>query len=171
MSSNNEREIITFGFLSINDYLARNWCLITDDCFLVPPTIVDSRTSSDIIVKEGSPVNMSCEATGSPKPQLRWRRADGEVIKYQGGNGNLNENNIHDMFSRENAFSLISGGEMSMWKFAFDFRWQIVVVVVFLLLFQISASIYLRIAKSFFTFCSYEIIEPGIQTPVLFWSL
>jgi len=32
-------------------------------------------------------VNLTCEATGSPKPQLRWRRADGEMIRYQGGVG------------------------------------------------------------------------------------
>jgi hypothetical protein len=48
---------------------------------------VDDRSSSDVVVKEGSSVNLSCEATGSPRPQLRWRRADGEMIRYQGGNG------------------------------------------------------------------------------------
>ena len=54
---------------------------------VVPPTIIDKRTSSDVVVKEGSPVNLTCEAKGSPTPQLRWRRADGEKIRYQGGSG------------------------------------------------------------------------------------
>ncbi len=28
---------------------------------VVPPTIVDSRSSSDVVVREGSPVNLTCE--------------------------------------------------------------------------------------------------------------
>ena len=53
----------------------------------VPPKIVDDQTSSDLVVKENSVVNLTCQAEGWPKPELRWRRADGEMIKYQGGTG------------------------------------------------------------------------------------
>eukprot|EP00095_Tigriopus_kingsejongensis_P007581 maker-scaffold506_size152672-snap-gene-0.21 protein:Tk07581 transcript:maker-scaffold506_size152672-snap-gene-0.21-mRNA-1 annotation:"neurotrimin isoform x4" len=52
---------------------------------VVPPRIVDSLSSSDMVVKENTPVNLTCEARGSPKPELRWRRADGEMIRYRGG--------------------------------------------------------------------------------------
>ena len=54
---------------------------------LVPPRIVDNETSSDLVVRENSVVNLTCQAEGWPKPELRWRRADGEMIKYQGGTG------------------------------------------------------------------------------------
>jgi hypothetical protein len=53
----------------------------------VPPLIIDSKTSPDLIVKEGGPVNLTCEARGSPKPKIMWRREDGEVIHYKGGKG------------------------------------------------------------------------------------
>ena len=53
----------------------------------VPPKIVDDQTSSDLVVRENSVVNLTCQAEGWPKPELRWRRADGEMIKYQGGTG------------------------------------------------------------------------------------
>ena len=40
-----------------------------------------------MVVRENSVVNLTCQAEGWPKPRLRWRRADGEMIKYQGGTG------------------------------------------------------------------------------------
>ena len=55
--------------------------------YAVPPKIVDDQTSSDLVVRENSVVNLTCQAEGWPKPELRWRRADGEMIKYQGGTG------------------------------------------------------------------------------------
>ena len=54
---------------------------------VVPPTIVDSGTSSDVVVRENTLVNLTCEAEGSPQPEIRWRRKDGEMIRYQGGMG------------------------------------------------------------------------------------
>ncbi|XP_059082231.1 lachesin-like isoform X1 [Tigriopus californicus] len=52
---------------------------------VVPPKIVDSRSSSDVVVRENTAVNLTCEATGSPRPKLRWRRVDAKMIRYQGG--------------------------------------------------------------------------------------
>jgi neurotrimin len=52
---------------------------------VVPPTIIDARTTPDVVVKEGSPVNMSCEARGSPRPKIMWKREDNEMIRYKGG--------------------------------------------------------------------------------------
>ena len=52
---------------------------------VVPPSIIDARTSKDIVVKEGSPVNLTCEATGSPRPKIMWKREDRAMIRYNGG--------------------------------------------------------------------------------------
>lgn len=63
--------------------------------FQVPPTIIDSRTSPDIIVKEGSSVNFTCEAIGAPEPKIMWKREDNKLIKFDRGQGNnLNLNSL-----------------------------------------------------------------------------
>nr|XP_012216576.1 PREDICTED: lachesin-like isoform X1 [Linepithema humile] len=47
---------------------------------VVPPDILDYPTSTDMVVREGSNVSLRCEATGSPKPNITWRREDSELI-------------------------------------------------------------------------------------------
>lgn len=49
--------------------------------FLVPPNIDDSMSSSDVIVRENSNVSLSCHATGSPEPEVKWRREDSGEIR------------------------------------------------------------------------------------------
>ena len=66
---------------------ANELALLSKSYFAVPPKIVDDQTSSDLVVRENSVVNLTCQAEGWPKPRLRWSRADGEMIKYQGGTG------------------------------------------------------------------------------------
>ena len=51
----------------------------------VPPFIIDSRTTNDLIVREAERVNLSCEARGYPEPQLLWRREDGKHIYNEYG--------------------------------------------------------------------------------------
>lgn len=46
----------------------------------VPPNIDDSQSSSDAIVREGANVSLTCKATGSPAPNIRWKRDDGSKI-------------------------------------------------------------------------------------------
>jgi hypothetical protein len=46
----------------------------------VPPTIEDSASSSDVIVREGSDLSLTCQARGSPTPSVKWRREDGRKI-------------------------------------------------------------------------------------------
>ncbi|EZA47297.1 Lachesin [Ooceraea biroi] len=56
---------------------------------VVPPDILDYPTSTDMVVREGSNVSLRCEATGSPTPNITWRREDGDRIilgKNQGKN-------------------------------------------------------------------------------------
>lgn len=46
----------------------------------VPPNIDDALSSSDVIVREGSNVSLTCHATGSPAPSIKWKRDDGSKI-------------------------------------------------------------------------------------------
>ncbi|XP_024946074.1 opioid-binding protein/cell adhesion molecule homolog isoform X2 [Cephus cinctus] len=52
---------------------------------VVPPDILDYPTSTDMVVREGSNVTLRCAATGSPTPNITWRREGGELIPL--GNG------------------------------------------------------------------------------------
>ncbi|XP_019867358.1 neurotrimin-like [Aethina tumida] len=52
---------------------------------VVPPDILDHQTSTDLVVREGSNVNLRCVAKGSPEPSIMWRRETGEAIKLQSG--------------------------------------------------------------------------------------
>ncbi|XP_048513938.1 neurotrimin-like isoform X2 [Athalia rosae] len=51
---------------------------------VVPPNIEDYPTSTDMVVREGSNVTLQCSATGSPKPNITWRREDGNLIQLMG---------------------------------------------------------------------------------------
>lgn len=52
----------------------------------VPPDILDYPTSTDMVVREGSNVTLKCAATGSPTPNITWKREGGEKIMLHGGN-------------------------------------------------------------------------------------
>ncbi|XP_044599452.1 neurotrimin-like isoform X2 [Cotesia glomerata] len=47
---------------------------------VVPPDIIDHETSTDMIVREGSNVTLRCSATGSPSPNITWRREDSKMF-------------------------------------------------------------------------------------------
>lgn len=46
----------------------------------VPPAIVESVTSNDMVVREGQNVTLTCKATGYPEPYVMWRREDGQEM-------------------------------------------------------------------------------------------
>lgn len=46
----------------------------------VPPNIDDSLSSSDVIVREGANETLTCKATGSPTPNVKWKRDDNTKI-------------------------------------------------------------------------------------------
>ncbi|XP_063912148.1 neurotrimin-like isoform X2 [Zophobas morio] len=52
---------------------------------VVPPDILDYPTSTDMVVREGSNVNLRCVAKGSPEPSITWRRETGEPLKLPTG--------------------------------------------------------------------------------------
>ncbi|KAK7573417.1 hypothetical protein V9T40_010608 [Parthenolecanium corni] len=47
---------------------------------VVPPDIIDYSTSPDQIIREGSNVTLRCSASGSPPPNITWRKEAGELI-------------------------------------------------------------------------------------------
>ena len=49
-------------------------------CFIVPPTFIDSETSSEVLAREGSNVTLSCRVRGHPAPSISWRREDGQIL-------------------------------------------------------------------------------------------
>ncbi|XP_017882277.1 neurotrimin-like isoform X2 [Ceratina calcarata] len=51
---------------------------------VVPPSIITKETSTDMVVREGSNVTLTCKATGYPEPYVMWRREDGKKINYNG---------------------------------------------------------------------------------------
>ncbi|XP_024080915.1 lachesin-like isoform X3 [Cimex lectularius] len=56
---------------------------------VVPPSIVDKETSTDMVVRESANVTLTCKAQGYPEPYVMWRREDGEDINYNGENVNV----------------------------------------------------------------------------------
>ena len=55
--------------------------------FSVPPSIITKETSTDMVVREGSNVTLTCKASGYPEPYIMWRREDGKNINYNGDSG------------------------------------------------------------------------------------
>ncbi|KAF7386165.1 hypothetical protein HZH68_013297 [Vespula germanica] len=51
---------------------------------VVPPSIIDKDTSTDMVVREATNVTLTCKAKGYPAPYVMWRRADGKSINYDG---------------------------------------------------------------------------------------
>ncbi|XP_025201788.1 lachesin-like isoform X2 [Melanaphis sacchari] len=56
---------------------------------VVPPSIIDRETSSDMMVREASNATLICKATGYPEPYVMWRREDGHDINYNGDTVNF----------------------------------------------------------------------------------
>ncbi|XP_022825697.1 neurotrimin-like isoform X1 [Spodoptera litura] len=52
---------------------------------VVPPDILDRGTSTDQTVREGASINLTCAATGSPHPQITWRREHSKPITISDG--------------------------------------------------------------------------------------
>ncbi|XP_015172629.1 PREDICTED: lachesin-like isoform X2 [Polistes dominula] len=56
---------------------------------VVPPSIIDKDTSTDMVVREATNVTLTCKAKGYPVPYVMWRRADGKSIGYDGKQVNV----------------------------------------------------------------------------------
>lgn len=53
--------------------------------YVVPPDIMDRGTSTDQTVREGASISLTCAATGSPQPQINWRREHSKTIPLVNG--------------------------------------------------------------------------------------
>ena len=58
-------------------------------CIIVPPVIIESLTSNDMVVREGTNVTLTCKAKGFPEPYVMWRREDGDEMAISGENGEI----------------------------------------------------------------------------------
>lgn len=45
------------------------------------------KTSTDVVVREGTTVTLECSAKGYPEPYVAWRREDGKAVNYNGEAG------------------------------------------------------------------------------------
>ncbi|GBP78237.1 Lachesin [Eumeta japonica] len=61
---------------------------------VVPPSIIDNITSTDLVVREGADVKLECHASGYPEPYVLWRREDGQDFNYNGESVNVVDGEI-----------------------------------------------------------------------------
>ncbi|XP_031336375.1 lachesin-like [Photinus pyralis] len=64
-------QIMPFGLCNVS---------ATSQDVTLPPNIDDSFSSSDVIVREGANETLTCRATGSPQPSVKWKRDDNSKI-------------------------------------------------------------------------------------------
>lgn len=50
---------------------------------VVPPDILDYPTSTDMNVREGNNVSLRCAASGSPAPNITWRKEGSDLIRLE----------------------------------------------------------------------------------------
>uniref|UniRef100_A0A0N4Z2A9 Ig-like domain-containing protein n=1 Tax=Parastrongyloides trichosuri TaxID=131310 RepID=A0A0N4Z2A9_PARTI len=53
----------------------------------IPPVVSRSSTPAAVEVREGHNVTLICEAHGNPPPVIVWRRADKQLIRFNGATG------------------------------------------------------------------------------------
>eukprot|EP00095_Tigriopus_kingsejongensis_P007580 snap_masked-scaffold506_size152672-processed-gene-0.3 protein:Tk07580 transcript:snap_masked-scaffold506_size152672-processed-gene-0.3-mRNA-1 annotation:"PREDICTED: uncharacterized protein LOC102656402" len=51
---------------------------------VVPPRILNKDDETDLVVREGENLTLTCDAVGHPRPHIVWRREDGEDVMVEG---------------------------------------------------------------------------------------
>nr|XP_042898889.1 lachesin-like isoform X1 [Parasteatoda tepidariorum] len=74
---------------------------------VVPPDIIDTDSSSDVLAREGSDVTLVCKAKGYPSPTISWRREDYQPVAA----GNWQEDMSQSEDSRANKNTTVHKGE------------------------------------------------------------
>ncbi|XP_068209139.1 lachesin-like [Palaemon carinicauda] len=62
---------------------------------VVPPNIIDSDTSGDVMAQEGANINLTCNASGTPQPSITWRREDNMKININKSLQVAEHNGVH----------------------------------------------------------------------------
>ncbi|XP_076354583.1 lachesin-like isoform X2 [Tachypleus tridentatus] len=75
----------------------------------VPPEIIGAESSSDVMVREGFNVTLTCRSKGYPTPTITWRREDGEPLAV----GNWQNNIIQDQSLSE---KVLKGAQLNITK-------------------------------------------------------
>lgn len=50
---------------------------------VIPPDIMDDRSSDGMVAREGGNIRLKCVATGTPEPTVTWKREDGRSISIR----------------------------------------------------------------------------------------
>ncbi|XP_051154279.1 lachesin [Leptopilina boulardi] len=50
---------------------------------VIPPDIMDDRSSDGLVAREGGNIRLKCVATGTPEPTVTWKREDGRSISIR----------------------------------------------------------------------------------------
>jgi neurotrimin len=64
---------------------------------VIPPDIID-ETSEGLVAHEGGNIKLRCVATGSPEPNVTWKREDGRNIVLR-DNGQKKRNVTFPIFN------------------------------------------------------------------------
>lgn len=56
---------------------------------IVPPDIINSSSSGEVVIRENDNVSLHCAASGTPQPLITWRREDSAQMTVAGVNGPL----------------------------------------------------------------------------------
>ena len=95
---NDKQTILLAKYQSVSDFTSCRHCspvftlTLTEIIYyavVVPPDILDHPTSTDMVVREGSNVTLRCVASGSPAPNIIWRRESGELIPIGNHEGKM----------------------------------------------------------------------------------
>ncbi|CAN8016748.1 unnamed protein product [Ixodes persulcatus] len=70
----------TPGIPGINAWTVESKIPTDTEQLLIPPSIVGSDTVQTFHVEEGKNFQLTCSATGQPRPVVTWRRTDGAAI-------------------------------------------------------------------------------------------
>ena len=60
---------------------------LTKQIVSVPPRILNRDEDSELVVREGENLTLTCDAKGHPTPHIVWRREDSEDIMVEGRKG------------------------------------------------------------------------------------